>query len=110
MLIQTVIEHVFALVEMGDGKVVFIVSNCGSVGQSLEHSRIYCIGTNGDMEMCTSSADLMTRNLMHRVEVVCPTYDRDIKSWINTYLDKIFQDNTKARSVWQRIKAVFLGD
>jgi hypothetical protein len=36
MLIQAVIEHVFALVEMGDGKVVFIVSNCGSVGQSLD--------------------------------------------------------------------------
>lgn len=99
MLIQAVIEHVFALVEMGDGKVVFIVSNCGSVGRSLEHSRIHCFGTNGDMEMYTSSANLMARNLMHRVEVVCPIYDRDIKSWINTYLDKIFQDNTKARSI-----------
>ena len=36
---------------------------------------------------------------MHRVEVACPIYDRDIKSWINAYLAKIFQDNTKARSI-----------
>lgn len=69
------------------------------VGQFLEHSRIYCFGTDGDMDMYISSADLMTRNLVHRVEVACPIYDKDIKSWINAYLDKIFQDNTKARSI-----------
>ena len=69
------------------------------VGQFLEHSRIYCFGTGDDMLVYISSADLMTRNLVHRVEVACPVLDARVRDAILLFLDKIFADNTKAREL-----------
>ena len=44
-----------------------------------------------------SSADWMTRNIDHRVEVSCPIYDQDIKQeLIDTYAI-CWDDNTKTR-------------
>ena len=42
------------------------------VGRFLEHSRIYYFRNGGNEEFYIGSADLMTRNLEHRVEVVTP--------------------------------------
>ncbi|MGI6033350.1 MAG: polyphosphate kinase 1 [Coriobacteriales bacterium] len=69
------------------------------VGQFLEHSRIYCFGEGDDMQLYISSADLMTRNLVHRVEVAAPIHDPDLRASICLYLEKIFADNTKARTL-----------
>ncbi|OVE80021.1 hypothetical protein BVY01_01015, partial [bacterium I07] len=44
-----------------------------------------------------SSADLMQRNLDHRVEVTCPIYDASIQNEIRAFLDFQFRDNVKAR-------------
>ena len=69
------------------------------VGQFLEHSRIFCFGAGDDVKMYISSADLMTRNLVHRVEVAAPIYDDSIKASILLFLDKIFADTLKARTL-----------
>lgn len=42
------------------------------VGRYLEHARIYCFGKDAEELMFISSADFMTRNMDHRVEVGCP--------------------------------------
>ncbi len=49
------------------------------VGRYLEHSRIYIFGTEDDRKIYISSADLMTRNTVRRVEVAAPIYDENIK-------------------------------
>jgi polyphosphate kinase len=68
------------------------------VGRYLEHSRVYYFLNNGSEEIYIGSADLMERNLDHRVEVVFPLekpahirYLRD--QVLATYL----LDNTRAR-------------
>jgi len=45
------------------------------IGRFLEHSRIYFFENGGDQEVYAGSADLMPRNLDHRVEIVFPVAD-----------------------------------
>jgi polyphosphate kinase len=44
-----------------------------------------------------SSADWMTRNIDHRVEVSCPIYDQDIKQELLDTFNICWSDNVKAR-------------
>ena len=46
------------------------------VGRFLEHSRIYYFHNGGNEEIFLGSADLMSRNLIRRVEVLFPVEDR----------------------------------
>jgi polyphosphate kinase len=48
------------------------ISVISIVGRFLEHSRIYYFRNGGEEGFYIGSADLMTRNLEHRVEVVTP--------------------------------------
>lgn len=67
------------------------------VGRFLEHSRVYCFGTDEDMKMYISSADWMTRNTENRVEIAAPIYDHKIKESIYDTLLIMWKDNLKAR-------------
>lgn len=67
------------------------------VDKYLEHSRIFVFENGGHPKYFLSSADWMTRNLDHRVEVACPVYDEGIQHELQTYLDLQWQDNVKAR-------------
>lgn len=66
------------------------------VGRFLEHSRIYYFNNNGEKDLYLSSADLMTRNMVFRVEIAFPVLDKDIKDTIIKTLQLFFADNTKA--------------
>ena len=47
----------------------------------------------------TSSADWMTRNLDHRVEVATPIFDPELKQTIIDILELQFRDRVKARLI-----------
>jgi polyphosphate kinase len=67
------------------------------VDKFLEHSRIYIFGNDGAPKHYISSADLMTRNLDHRIEVACPIYDLTLQKELHDIFDLQWKDNTKAR-------------
>jgi polyphosphate kinase len=52
------------------------------VGRILEHSRIYYFANGGDEEVWMGSADLMQRNLDHRIEVLFPLEDATLRDHI----------------------------
>lgn len=66
------------------------------VGRYLEHARIYCFGKGLEAKYYLSSADLMTRNLNHRVEIACPVLDQDLKKQLKWILSTQLADNVKA--------------
>ncbi|RLL46799.1 RNA degradosome polyphosphate kinase [Oceanobacillus piezotolerans] len=67
------------------------------VGRFLEHSRIYYFYSNGDERIFLSSADMMTRNMIKRVELLFPVYEKHNKKRIKEVLDISLADNLKAR-------------
>jgi polyphosphate kinase len=68
------------------------------VGRFLEHSRIYYFRNGGQEEVYLGSADLMTRNLDRRVEVLFPVEDeRLIRHLHDEVLVTYLADNVKAR-------------
>jgi polyphosphate kinase len=69
------------------------------VDRFLEHPRVMIFGNNGDEKVYISSADWMTRNLDHRVEVGVPIYDEKLKQLIVDVLELQFKDRTKARII-----------
>jgi len=56
------------------------------LGRFLEHSRIYRFENGGAPEFFIGSADLMTRNLSRRMEVVTPVRDPVIQDELDTIL------------------------
>ena len=69
----------------------------GVVDRFLEHSRIFVFHNAGDPKYFISSADLMSRNLEHRIEVMCPILSLEHKKEIQDILDIQLLDNVKAR-------------
>ena len=70
------------------------------VGRFLEHSRVFWFANGGDEELYIGSADWMTRNLKHRIEVVAPVTDGKAKRYLrDVLLDAYLTDNTKAREL-----------
>ena len=68
------------------------------VGRYLEHSRLFYFHNDGKENIYLGSADLMTRNLNHRVEVVFPIENKDhIHHLRHRVLDTYLKDNTRAR-------------
>jgi len=69
----------------------------GIVDRFLEHSRFMIFCNGGNEECFISSADLMTRNLEHRIEVTCPIFDKNIKNELKKIFEIQWSDNVKAR-------------
>lgn len=67
------------------------------VGRFLEHSRVYYFHHNGDDRIFLSSADMMTRNMIKRVELLFPIHEKSIKERIKEILAISLQDNLKSR-------------
>ncbi len=70
------------------------------MGRFLEHSRIFNFTNGGDDEVYIGSADLMLRNLKHRIEVVAPVREPALKSYLkDVVLNAYLRDNVKAREL-----------
>ncbi|TRL76595.1 RNA degradosome polyphosphate kinase [Staphylococcus haemolyticus] len=67
------------------------------VGHLLEHSRIYYFHNNGDERIYLSSADVMTRNMIKRVEILFPVEDKEIGKRLVDFMDLQLSDNQKGR-------------
>ena len=79
------------------------------VGRYLEHSRLYGFQIGDDVEVFLGSADLMTRNLDHRVEVVVPVEQPRLRQELVAIFDSSFADTASswelaADGTWTRRK------
>jgi len=69
----------------------------GMVDRFLEHSRVFVFANESKPEYYISSADLMPRNLDHRIEVVCPILCIKHQQILQDIIDIELKDNVKAR-------------
>ncbi|MGM5629512.1 polyphosphate kinase 1 [Apibacter raozihei] len=69
------------------------------VDRFLEHPRMYWFKNGGDDMVYISSADIMARNLDHRVEVACPVLNAQNKQEIMHTFELGFEDNVKGRLI-----------
>ncbi|MGH2903291.1 MAG: RNA degradosome polyphosphate kinase, partial [Solirubrobacteraceae bacterium] len=81
------------------------------VGRLLEHSRIYAFQRHGEPDtIYIASADLMPRNLDHRVELAAPIESPELRTELLDTLERAFADNQSSweldtEGVWQRRSA-----
>jgi polyphosphate kinase len=66
------------------------------VGRYLEHSRLYGFQIGDEVEVFLGSADLMTRNLDHRIEVVVPVEQPRLRQEMVAIFDSSFADTTSS--------------
>jgi polyphosphate kinase len=66
------------------------------VGRFLEHSRVYHFAAGDKETYLFGSADLMPRNLDHRIEVVVPVEDPRARDELNAALEALLADNAHA--------------
>jgi polyphosphate kinase len=70
------------------------------VGRFLEHSRVYYFRNGGDEEILLGSADMMQRNLDHRVETLFPIEDSVLREAIlERLLKSTLADTVNAREL-----------
>ncbi|TWP26067.1 polyphosphate kinase 1 [Apibacter muscae] len=69
------------------------------VDKFLEHPRLYWFKNAGEDAIFISSADIMSRNLDHRVEVACPITNPKNKEEIMKIFNLGLEDNVKGRLI-----------
>ena len=79
------------------------------VGRFLEHSRLFILESNKKSTYLLGSADLMPRNLDHRLEIVVPVEDSYAQQRLASVFDALLSDNAQAWELgsdgtWERIK------
>jgi polyphosphate kinase len=67
------------------------------LGRFLEHSRVYHFEAGDERSYFLGSADLLPRNLDHRLEVVAPVQDARLHQRLGAALDALLEDE----SAWQ---------
>jgi polyphosphate kinase len=79
------------------------------LGRFLEHSRVYSFETDAASSTYIGSADLMPRNLDHRIEVLAPIENLRARQELATLLDSAFSDDANAWELgpdgtWSRLQ------
>jgi polyphosphate kinase len=79
------------------------------LGRFLEHSRLFQFEAGDEARFYIGSADLMPRNLEHRVEVLAPIEDAAAKAEIASTLDVLLADTAASwelddEGTWNRIR------
>lgn len=69
------------------------------VDRFLEHPRVIIAENGGDDKVYISSADWMTRNIDHRIEVSAPVRNERLKARIRDIMEIHFTDTVKARRI-----------
>jgi polyphosphate kinase len=76
------------------------------LGRFLEHSRLYHFEARGTRRYFVGSADLLPRNLDHRLEVVAPVDDARLQQRLSAALEALLEDETawelRSDGTWQR--------
>ena len=66
------------------------------LGRFLEHSRLFCFEAGDRKTYLLGSADLMARNLDHRIEVVVPVEAAHVRAEIESIFKALLADNSQA--------------
>ena len=66
------------------------------LGRFLEHSRLFCFEVADQKSYLLGSADLMERNLDHRIEVLVPVEAAPVKAEIESVFRSVLRDNAQA--------------
>ncbi len=79
------------------------------LGRFLEHSRIYNFEAGDEHHVFIGSADLMPRNLDHRIEVVIPVLDARARRELESVFATLLGDNAQAWELrpdgsWDRLR------
>jgi polyphosphate kinase len=78
------------------------------LGRFLEHSRLFVFEAGDTARTFLGSADLMTRNLDHRIEIVVPVEDSRVQAQLTGAFDVLLADNTawtlQPDGSWQRLR------
>jgi polyphosphate kinase len=79
------------------------------LGRFLEHSRLYCFEAGEQKTFLLGSADLMERNLDHRIEVVVPVESPIVRAEIEAVFRSLLADNSQswelhADGTWERLQ------
>ena len=79
------------------------------LGRFLEHSRLFVFETPERSAFYIGSADLMPRNLDHRVEIVAPIEDPALQAELSSSLAALWSDNATSfeldrKGRWNRVK------
>jgi polyphosphate kinase len=78
------------------------------LGRFLEHSRVFIFEAGDAAVTFLSSADLMTRNLDHRIEIAAPVEDARVQAQLATAFDVLLEDSTawilQPDGAWKRAK------
>jgi polyphosphate kinase len=121
---QTIIEELYAAAQAGAEIDIVARSICqlrpgvpglsdsvrvrSVLGRFLEHSRFFIFEVQGTATTFLGSADLMTRNLDHRIEIAAPVEDAKVQAQLAGAFDVLLDDNTawtlQPDGDWKRLK------
>ena len=79
------------------------------LGRYLEHSRLFAFHADHTSSYFIGSADLMPRNLDHRIEIIVPVEDQRAQAELNTTLETLLSDTEQAWELhgdgtWHRLE------
>jgi polyphosphate kinase len=79
------------------------------LGRFLEHSRLFRFEIDDDRTYLLGSADLMPRNLDHRIEVVAPVEDAQVRNELESIFKALLADNAQgwvlqSDGTWERLR------
>jgi polyphosphate kinase len=78
------------------------------LGRFLEHSRVFIFEAGEQVTTLLGSADLMTRNLEHRIEILAPVEDPRVQAQLAAAFDVLLADDTawtlEPGGGWKRLR------
>ena len=121
---QTIIEELYAASQAGAEIRIVARSICqlrpgvdglsekirvrSVLGRFLEHSRYYIFDAGEATTTFMGSADLMTRNLDHRIEIAVPVEEARVQAQLAAAFDVLLEDNTAWKlqpdGSWKRLR------